>query len=191
MRKYQILSLISFIRFSIFEPKKLNQSQFYKIGCTKSIHFALKLFYDIKKILKRDNYQYSHLYRPVSNLKYERTQIVRTLYFLEDCIRFSNRDLIVFNNYKLKDEIHHARHLIDKLYVNVDRDTMPKEFLKNVKLGLQLKREESKKNNNLDINKVIYWRNQEQWMFYRNNLNRLKINISYQNRKLKVSKQLV
>ena len=68
---------------------------------------------------------------------------------------------------------------------------MPKEFLKNVKLGLQLKREESKKNNNLDINKVIYWRNQEQWMFYRNNLNRLKINISYQNRKLKVSKQLV
>jgi hypothetical protein len=191
MPSYKIISLISLLGYSIFYPNKSNFTQYYKIGCAKSMYFALKIFYEINKILKRDNHQYSNLFRPISNLQYEKVHIDRTLYFLEDSILFSNKQRIVFNNFKLKNEIHHTRHLIEKLYVNVDRDTMPKEFVKNVKLGLELKRQELKMNNNSDITKIIYWRNKEQWMYYSNNLNKLKINISYRNHQLKVTKQSI
>lgn len=185
---YQIVTLISFLKFLIYNHIRFYDQRYYKIGCTKSSSIALKIFYTINSILQLDNLQNRYLYRPFSNLKYNRITIDRSLYFLEDCIEFSKEEKIIYKNEKLKSEIHNARNIINKLYIDVDVIDIPKKVADNVKLGLQMKKNDAILVSDRELSKIIYWRKPFHWNYYLNHKTRLNIRITFKNNELKVVK---
>lgn len=186
---YQIVSFISFLKFLIYNHMRFNDQRYYKIGCTKSSTFALKIFYTINTILKLDNLQDKFLYRPISNLKYTKITIDRSLYFLEDCIEFSKEEKIIYKNEKLKSEIHNARNIINKLYIDVEKTNIPEKVSENVELGVRMKRTEMMTVNDRELSKIIYWRQPFHWNYYSNHKTRLNIRIIFKNNELKIVKQ--
>jgi hypothetical protein len=188
---YQIVSFISFLKFLIYNNIRFNDQRYYKIGCAKSSAFALKIFYNINTILQLDNLnlQDRFLYRPISNLKYAKITIDRSLYFLEDCIEFSKEEKIIYKNEKLKSEIHNARNIINKLYIDVDKTNIPAKVSENVELGVRMKRTEMMTVNDQELSKIIYWRQPFHWDYYTNHKTSLNIRIIFKNNELKIVKQ--
>ncbi len=186
---YQIISFMSFLKFMIYNHMRFNDQRYYKIGCTKSSTFALKIFYTINAILQLDNLQNRFRYRPFSNLKYARLTIDRSLYFLEDCIEFSIEEKIIYKNEKLKSEIHNARNIINRLYIDIDKKNLPAKVSENVELGLKLKKSEIVPTNDHELSKVIYWRQPCHWNYYSNHKTSLNIKITFKHNELKVVKQ--
>lgn len=163
--------------------------RYYKIGCTKSSSIALKIFYNINSILQLDNLHNRFLYRPFSNLKYNKITIDRSLYFLEDCIEFSKEEKIIYKNEKLKSEIHNARNIINKLYIDVDEINLPEKVSENVKLGIKMKKMEAISISDSELSKIIYWRKPFHWNYYLNHKTRLNIRITFKNNEIKIVKQ--
>jgi hypothetical protein len=186
---YHIISFISFLKLLIFNDITFNDRNFYKIGCAKSSAFALNIFYKIYTILQLDNQQNKFQYRPLSNLKYPRITIDRSLYFLEDCIEFSKNEKIIYKNEKLKNEIHNARNIINKLYIDISETDLPENVSENVELGIKMKRNELNKMNEKELIKIIYWRQPSHWKYYSNMNSRLNIRITFKNKELKIVKQ--
>jgi hypothetical protein len=192
IKMYQIQSLISFLRFLIFNNVKVYDKNVYKIGCEKSSRIALKIFYDIHYLLRIDNIKNHFLYRPISNLKYNKLTIDQSLYFLDDCIEFSKNERIIFQNEKLKHEIKNARHLINKLYLNIDKKVLPAQPNKNLELGLKIKRQELIHQQNMDLSEIIYWRTKYMWNhYYAQHKSKMNIKITYQNNAFNIQKQYI
>jgi hypothetical protein len=187
---YQIVSFISFIKFLIYNHIQFNDQRFYKIGCAKSSAFALKIFYNINNILKLDNLQSRFQYRPLSNLKYAKITIDRSLYFLEDCIEFSKEEQLIYKNEKLKNEIHNARNVINKLYINIDESILSLKSSENVALGIKLKRNEILQKKEEPLANIIYWRKPQHWNYYSNLNSRINIRITLKNNELKIIRRL-
>lgn len=187
--------MINIINFSIFlkflsinnhVKTMLINDEFYKINCQKSIKYALKIFYEISAILERDNLNVPTLFRPYSNLNFQEKTIDRTLYFIEDCIEFSNENLLVYKNYNLKFEVINARRIINKLYLNINKHALPMDQEKNWKTGIEFKSRNIKYLSEGKMREIIYWRTQEQWNHYIQKKSKINVKLSINDNYLKI-----
>lgn len=136
-----------------FSPKEFSEENFAKaISCTHN--------------LTENNKKYGHSYcKSYKTLEFTKSSIELAFNYLLDCIKF-DENCAIYNNSKFADELRGLHMAMLLTYVNVEFNEIPEDKLKQVKFNSERKINIGE--NQIEITKLIKWRNKEQWEYFLN-----------------------
>lgn len=153
----------------------------FNLSCPNSRYLALRIFFDVFSIIKKDTDDAIFLFKPYENLKYSHKTINKTLLFLKDCYQFSKNDQLIYKNDKLKSELIFVNEIIDSNYIDLDKTFLLNHYQDNIEIGMYFRK-------NIFLHKriekpeqLINWRSKKQWDFYKKIEKNIKLSININN----------
>lgn len=114
--------------------------------------------------LIENNKKYSDYYcKSYRTLDYTKSSIELAFNYLIDCVKF-DKDSPIYNNSKFVDELGGLHMAMLLTYVNAELYEIPEDKIKQVKFNSERKINFGE--NQLEITKLIKWRNKEQWKYF-------------------------
>lgn len=136
-----------------FSPTEFSEENFVKaINCTHS--------------LTENNKKYGYSYcKSYKTLEFTKSSIELAFDYLLDCIKF-DKNCSIYNNNNFADELRGLHMAMLLTYVNDEFDEIPEDKFKQVKFNSERKINIGE--NQIEITKLIKWRNKEQWEYFLN-----------------------
>jgi hypothetical protein len=142
---------------SIYDSKYFD----YEENSLESYKIALSIFFKIYSNIEH-GFQNGNelLYKPISDIGFNRNTILKTIFFLEDYnlnqIKIHNRS----DNDKLQFQLLICKKLIYRSYIDVEKKNIPIDLSQNIEFGKKWKMKEKHELQRLKDEKLITWRNQ-------------------------------
>lgn len=136
----------------------------FKLGQEKDISRAFKIIEIFTESNNRDNKRF---YKSFRSLSCSREDLIRSFYFIQDCIFFCE-DQPIYNNKELLSSVKSLHMSLILSYIDIEPELIPLELIENIRFGKKYDLM-----SNLGIKQItelglIDWRTKEHWLFWAN-----------------------
>jgi hypothetical protein len=129
--------------------------------------YSLSLSFENVEIFAKNNEKDKRYYKSISSLKCSKEDLIRSFYFLEDCIYFCKNE-VIYNNKVLLSHVGMLKHTFFICYLNVNPEEIPYERDENFRFGHNIQLNEDLNQIEIEALKLIDWRDKEHWEFWAN-----------------------